>query len=102
MLNYCCGCFAYFPLVSWAQHESNVFHKLLTLVRMGGGWMHLFDEATNFVFLCGLRAYLHSHFSNTNGDDMVSAGYGLSSARACYLRCTIIRPVLQSNGVVSG
>ena len=61
--------------------------------------MHLFDEATNFVFLGGLRAYLHSHPSNTNGDDMVSAGYGLSSARACYLRCTIIRPVLQSNGV---
>ena len=66
---------------------------------MEGGWMHLFDEATNFVFLNGLQAYLHSHPTNTNGNDVVCADYGLNSARACYLRCTIIRPVLQSNGV---
>ena len=61
--------------------------------------MHLFDEATNFVFLNGLQAYLHSHPTNTNGNDVVCADYGLNSARACYLRCTIIRPILESNGV---
>ena len=55
--------------------------------------MHLFNEDTNFVFLSDLRAYLHSYPTNT------CAAYGLSSARACYLRCTIIRPILESNGV---
>jgi len=99
MPNYCGDCFAYFPLASLAQHEMMVFHKLLTSARTGRGWMHLFDEATNFVFLGGLRAYLHSNPTNTNGHDMVCADYGLNSARACHLRCTIIHPVLQSNGV---
>ena len=61
--------------------------------------MHQLDEATNFVFLNGLQAYLHSHPTNTNGNDVVCADYGLNSARACYLRCTIIRPILESNGV---
>ena len=61
--------------------------------------MHVFGEATNSVFLCGVRPYLHSHPTNTNGNDVVCADYGLNSARACYLRCTIIRPILESNGV---
>ncbi len=99
MPNYCGDCFAYFPLASLAQHEMMVFHKLLTSARTGRGWMHLFDEATNFVFLGGLRAYLRSHPTNTNGDDMVCADYGLNSARACHLRRSIIDPVLRSNGV---
>ena len=87
------------PPWSWAQYESKVFHKILTSMRMEGGWMHLFNEEMNFVFLSGLRAYLHSHPTNTNGNDVVCADYGLNSARACYLRCAIIRPVLQRNGV---
>ena len=99
MPNYCGECFAYFPLVSWAQHEIKVFHKLLTSVRTGRGWMDLFGEATNSVFLIGLQAYLHSHPTNTKGNDIVCPDYGLNSARACHLRCTIIHPVLRSNGV---
>ena len=93
MPNYCGDCFAYFPLASLAQHEMMVFHKLLTSARTGRGWMHLFDGATKFSFLGGLRAYLHSHPTNTNRHDMVCADYGLNSARACHLRCTNLHPV---------
>lgn len=96
---YCDYCFAYFPLVAFAQHEMKVFHKLLTSVRTRSGWMHLFDEATNFVFLIGIQDYLYGHSINTKGTDIVCADYGLNSARAHYLRCTIMDPVLRSNGV---